>query len=141
MAHPGGRPTKYKPEYCDMIIDYFSRPPQRVEYKRTYNPDGSIRSEEPIILGTQYPTYEGFAQTLGVDRKTVERWTDEHKEFCLAYTRAREIQLNILHINGLGGQYNSQYAQFVAKNCHGYKDKTDLSVEQSGPFEVKITVD
>ena len=24
--HPGGRPTKYKPEYCQAIIEYFKDP-------------------------------------------------------------------------------------------------------------------
>ena len=141
MAHPGGRPTKYRPEYCEEIIEYFERPPQRIEYKREYNHDGSIKKEEPITLGAEFPSLAGFAAKIGVDKLTLLRWKDEHKEFCSAYTRAKEIQENIWLINGMGGQYNSQFAQFFGKNCLGYKDKQDITIDQDKPFEVKITVD
>ncbi len=128
---PGeGRPSKYKPEYCDMIIQYFDKPPQQVVYKETYYSDGTLKSREPIVLGAQLPTYQGFAHSIGVDAATLRRWgSDESKpEFCAAYARARELQEHILVVNAIGGQYNSQFAQFYAKNNLGYKDKTEQEV-------------
>lgn len=136
-----GRPTKYDPAYCEEIIKYFDKPPQKIEYKREYNNDGSIRKEEPIILGNDFPSLAGFAAFIGVNQDTIFEWAKVHKDFSEAISRAKAIQENIWLINGLSGQYNSQFAQFFGKNCLGYKDKTDVSVEQSGPFEVKITVD
>ena len=123
-----GRPSKYKPEYCDAIIDYFDRPPQRVEYKRTYNADGSVKTEEPIIFGEQIPTLQGFAHTVDTTAKTLWEWADKYPEFGKAYARAKELQEHILVINAMGGQYNSQFAQFFAKNNLGYKDKTEQEV-------------
>ena len=138
MAHPGGRPSKYRKEYCDMIIEYFNRQPQETLYKRTYYDNGLIKSEEPYIIGVQFPTFQGFADSIDVNVDTLYEWGRAHNEFSVAITRARELQEKIWLINGMGGQYNSQFAQFFGRNCLGYKDKTSINVEQESPFEVKI---
>lgn len=124
-----GRPTKYRPEYCEQIIEYFDRPPQQVVYRETYYTDGSVKSRDPVILGEQIPTYQGFAHKIGTTAKALWQWKDKYPEFGKAYARAKELQEHILVVNALGGQYNSQFAQFYAKNNLGYKDKmeTELS--------------
>lgn len=126
---PGeGRPTKYKEEYCQRIIAYFDRPPQQTVYKRTFYADGGVKSEEPIVLGEQLPTFQGFAHEIGVAVPTLLEWCDEHPEFSKAYARAKELQERIWLVNGMGGQYNAQFAQFFGKNCLGYKDKTEQDI-------------
>lgn len=53
MAHPGGRPTLYKPEYCEQLIHHMS----------------------------QGLSFESFAGVLGVTRATVYNWAKENHEF------------------------------------------------------------
>lgn len=137
MAHAGGRPTTYKQEYCEMIVDYFDVEPITEVAKRTYNKDGTIKSEDPVIIPTPLPTFQGFAHSIGSDVNTMLGWKAEHEEFSVAYARAKALQEKIWLVNGMSGLYNSQFAQFFGKNCLGYKDKTET--EHSG--EVTITVE
>lgn len=122
----GGRPTKYKEDYCQAIIDYFDIPPQQTVYKKTYFSDGTLKSEDPITLPAQFPTLQGFAHSIGVDKDTLLNWGEKHQEFFGALTRAKELQEKIWLVNGMGGQYNAQFAQFFGKNCLGYKDKQEV---------------
>lgn len=137
--HPGGRPTKYKAEYCDSIISYFDLPPQQTTYKRTYYANGQLKSEEPCVLAEQLPTVEGFAHSISVHKDTLYEWASKHKEFSVALARARQLQEKIWLVNAMGGQYNAQFAQFFGKNCLGYKDKSET--ELSGDMGVKVTLD
>ena len=124
-----GRPSKYKPEYCEQIIQYFSVQPQQVDYKETYFADGTLKSKEPITMAQQLPTFQKFADIIGVHIDTLLEWNKEHEEFSLAYARAKQLQESIWLINGMSGLYNSQFAQFFGKNCLGYKDKTEQEVK------------
>ena len=66
----GGAPTKYKKEYCKKIIEYFRIPPTRTEYKEEYFNDGSLKSKVPVIIANEFPTFQGFADTIGVHYDT-----------------------------------------------------------------------
>ena len=61
---PGGRPSKYRPEFCDRVIELGKIGASRVE----------------------------IAYELGVDRKTIDNWSVAHAEFLLALTRAKEAE-------------------------------------------------
>lgn len=114
---------KYKPEYCDMLIDYFSQPSTRIEYKRTYF-KGELSSETPIVIPNEYPTFEMFAAKIGVTRETLLNWCDEYPQFKHYYARAKEIQLGKLTSNAMIGLYNPLYAKFEATNNHGMAEQT-----------------
>ena len=134
MGKKKGRPTKYRKEYCDDIIQYFDIPPQQVVYKQTYYANGTLKSEEPVTLPAQFPTMQGFARMIGVNIDTLHEWRKQYLDFSEAYTRAQELQEKIWLINGMGGLYNAQFAQFFGKNCLGYKDRQE--VEHSGGMTV-----
>ena len=131
MAHAGGRPTKYKKEYCEQIVAYFSAPPQIVAYERTYFADGTLKNERPIVMPAQFPSLYGFAAKIEVNIDSIYEWRDKHSEFSEAIARAQELQHNIWLVNGMSGQYNSQFAQFFGKNCLGYKDKVEADINGS----------
>jgi hypothetical protein len=61
--HPGGRPTDYRPEFCDTAISACAR--------------GATIAE--------------LAEMYGVYRSTIYRWMAEHQEFSDAIRVAREI--------------------------------------------------
>ena len=131
----GGAPTKYKKEYCEMIIKYFKVPPQRAEYKLEYFQNGKLKSQTPIIMANQFPTFQGCADEIGVHIDTLHEWKDKHKEFSEAYMRAKQLQEKIWLVNAMQNLYNPQFAQFFGKNCLGYKDKQEI--EHSGNIKLE----
>lgn len=134
----GGAPTKYKEEYCEKIVEYFRVPPEIVDYKREYYQNGNLKSEYPIVRGNEFPTFQGFADEIGVHIDTLHEWREVHEKFSEAYMRAKQLQEKIWLTNGMNNLYNSQFAQFFGKNCLGYKDKQE--VEQSGEVNSTITI-
>ena len=113
-----GRPPKYKKEYCEGIIEYCR------------GCDG------------EYRTLEGYADAIGVCVDTLHEWRKQHPEFSEAYNRAKNAQKAILIEGGLTGRFNTQFAKFVAINCHGMSEKQDLNIggQDDNNLEVKITV-
>lgn len=136
-----GRPTKFRPEYCEMIIKYFSKKPTRRVTIPHYNPDGSIKWKDFKIIPRDFPTFEGFAEKIGVDDDTLMRWANPEKKekypgFCGAYARAKNMQKKFLMVNGLAGHYNSQFAIFVAKNVTDMRDTKQVDATVNGNLNV-----
>ena len=136
-----GRPSKYKPEYCEDIVKYFEVPPQQVIYKESYFPDGKLKSKDPITLACQLPTLQGYANSIKVHVDTMIEWCKEHKEFSEAYARAKQLQEQIWLINGMSGLYNSQFAQFFGTNCLGYKTKVEQDINANITQTIKPILD
>ena len=134
--HAGGRPTKYKPEYCDMIVDYFRREPVTVLYKKEYNRDGSLKCETPITTATEFPTFQGFADSIDVNDDTLVEWAKVYDGFSASYARAKQLQHQIWLINSMDNRYNSQFAQFFGANCLGYKNKSEITGANGGPIQL-----
>lgn len=117
-----GRPTDYDPKYCQMIIEYFEKPlAQRVNNK---------------VEANDLPQLTAFARSIGVSRGTLFNWKNQFPEFLDAYNTATQLQEEMLVGNSLQNRYNPYFAQFMLKNCHGWKDKQE--VEQT-VNQIKIT--
>ena len=110
--HPGGRPTAYRPEFCDEIVEYF---------ERTTTDDGEAF----------FPQFVGFAHSIGVTRNTLLNWCEVHPEFLSAYQSAKGLQEQALVAHTLAGRFNATFAGLTAKNILGWRDRQDL--EHSGP--------
>ncbi len=124
-----GRPTKYKKEYCDRIIEFFSRPPyEEIEVKH-HNKDGKVIKKEIKRKPNDLPFLFEFAHEIGVSDRTLERWAKKHKEFCRAYKEAKELQKNFLIINGLLGLYKPAFAIFTAKNITDMRNEKSLNLD------------
>ena len=63
--HVGGRPTDYKPEYCELVV--------------SLGKEGAGKAE--------------MASACGVVRQTLDNWMKAHPQFLDAVTRAREESL------------------------------------------------
>lgn len=109
-----GRPSDYKPEYAQMMIEYFDVPPYKTVGKNK------------ITVPNDLPLLSGFAFKIGVHRETLQVWSEKHEEFGHAYKLCKEIQDRNLITNGLRGLY-STFANLVSKNLLDFKDKTDLT--------------
>ena len=114
-ANKGGRPTKYKNEYCDEIIEYF-------------------KNEEPI------GSIAGFAAKIGVCKDTIHEWRDKHQAFSDAYKKAYAFYEHKWLKGSINGDFQVAFSIFMGKNVFGYKDKLDHSLGDSdgGPLKINI---
>lgn len=111
----GNRLTvKYKGEYCEMMLRYFH--------------DDAI-----------YPTFELFADSIGVTNDTLLNWRDKYKHFAAAYDRCKNIQKGRTISGGLTGKYNPQIVKFMAINNFGMAEK--LENDSTVRFDVIVPAD
>lgn len=114
QRHPGGRPSKYEPEYCDRIVSFMD--------------DGySIAS---------------FAAEIGVARSTINKWAENYPEFSEALSRAQarrarwwEDRLRTIARDG-GGPGASTAAIFGIKNAAGEDYREKQEIEHSGGMTI-----
>lgn len=128
FAKGKGRPGKYKKEYADMLIEYFSVPKIVTFRKRKYYTNGKVKEEELITQPPIYPTFEGFAKSIGVTSGTLQNWREIYPSFNEAYERALDMQKDILITNSLGGLYNGNFAKFIASAQFGMAEKTEQKI-------------
>lgn len=108
MKHAGGRPTKYKPEYCDKAIEVMKR--------------GFSK--------------EAVAGHLDITKDTLYRWVKKHKEFSdsikkgLEYSRVFWEELGIEMVTA--GQGNSATWIFNMKNRFHWRDKKETDITTGG---------
>lgn len=128
----GGRPSKYKRQYCEDIIKFFDVEPwQMREVVVTLRSGATV--EKDVRYPARLPTLERFAHSIDVNDDTLVEWAkaaDEdgklkHPEFSAAYARAKALQKDILVENGLQGLYNGPFAIFVAQNFTDMKQKEE----------------
>ena len=109
-----GAPSKYKPEYCQKIIDYFS-----------VDPFETIKDQEGQDTGIyrhKFPTLQRFAHILNVGIPTLHDWAKKHADFSYAMKEAKHLQEAFLSESALYGLVNSPFAIFAAKNIFGWSD-------------------
>jgi len=137
-----GRPTKYDPKYCKMIIDYFNV--EAYTEKQTMTSTNEKTGEEKEYTKTRptdFPTIEWFAASIDVNDSTLEDRSKKYKEFYLAYSKARQLQKKILIINWMNWLYKEWFAKFVAINCFpDMKDKSErnITLELDPEDEAKV---
>ena len=116
--HPGGRPTKYEPRFCDMV-------------------------EEEMAKGFSLTAFAGI---IGVAKSTLNEWMSEHKEFSDAVSRAKSKRLLLwekaamkVAVSG-GGPGTATIIVFGLKNMGGdeWSDKQqhEFSGPDGGPIKV-----
>jgi len=98
-AEPVGRPTDYKPEYCEMLINHMAK---------VYS-------------------FESFAGLIGVSKQTLYDWRKKYKEFLDAHNVGKsKVQLGVekMFKGQATGQMKGSPASLIfwAKNITGMKD-------------------
>lgn len=112
--HPGGRPTLYRPEYCDELVEF---------------------ARKGFSLGA-------FAGQIGVSHQTVKDWKERHPEFLAACERASPARQLHWEEKAIrvgergGGPGTAQIIQFALNNIGGldkgeWRNKQEL--EHTGP--------
>ena len=125
-----GQPTKYKPEYCQQLIDYFSIDPTKITEDETVS---SADGDKLIArrMPQRMPWLEGFARKIGVHRNTLRDWCDLHPEFAEAYETAKDLQREFIVDVALSGAAPASFAIFTMKNVCGWRDERDLKLKKA----------
>lgn len=128
---PRGRPTLFKEEFADQLIDYFNI--EAYTEKVELNKDGN-----PVIIkvANKFPTLARFATMIGVTRETLHDWATskndqgelKYADFSYAYKRAKDYQESILVEGTMNGVFNAPFSIFTAKNVLGWRDKTEQEI-------------
>lgn len=150
MTHPiqqvkkGGRPTKYKPEFCQQLIDFFDTEPFTTIDIIHYQKDGKTKSwVDKKRVPNKLPTLIDFAKFISVAVRTVYGWIDKEstsyqKEFLQTLEVAREIRKWFIVQNGLCGLWNPLFAKFVSINVTDMRDKKEVELPDLANFASMI---
>jgi len=97
---PFGRPTLYKPEYCEQIVEF----------------------------GKRGETFVCFAAEIGVCRDTISEWAAKYQDFSLALKQAKicaETYFIRLGTKACGGDQTLNFTaiKFFLAAAHGWRDK------------------
>ena len=103
--HPGGRPTKYKPEYAtkEFINNYIE-----------------FRKGSGLLVSLC-----GLAVYLSVCEDTLQEWKHVHPEFSVALGIVKQESKDMLMNKGLDSSYNSTIAKLILSSNHGMAEKSE----------------
>jgi hypothetical protein len=135
---PVGRPTKYKPEYCDELIEFFDKAPTKIIKKKAFVSGVMMEIDQEVPI---HPIFLcDFAKKLNVTTSTLWEWGQEHPEFSNALLRIKELQEKLYLTNGTLGHYTPYLVSLVLRNKHGYQEKVqnEISGKDGAPIEVKF---
>ncbi len=126
-----GRPSKYLPEYCDQLVEFYNQP-STFERIRTITTKAGTVIEETFEAPNKPRHVVDFCDSIGIRIATFYEWITEHVEFSEAYAHAKTyLERNIVD-NALLSNYNPGFAGLVSKNWLGWKDKTEVDQKITG---------
>ena len=105
VKRPVGRPSKYRPEYCDMLVEHMA--------------EGASMTS--------------FAAEIDVSRETISEWSRVHPEFSVAVKKGKAKCAawweRLGRTGAMGGEVNPTLVIFGLKNMAGddWRDKQELA--------------
>ena len=117
MSNPLGRPTKYRPEMCERVIELMK--------------DGCSLVE--------------VAADLGVDRDSLYEWRRVYPDFSDTIKRGVALSNSWWERNGRVNLENKDFSATLwymnMKNRFGWKDKTEITGDDGSPMQHKIELE
>lgn len=119
-----GRPTKYKPEFCDTVVE----------------------------LGALGKSKAQMAAAMGCSRMSIDEWCKEHKEFSDAIARARDLAMAWWEDQGQLGMWQSPEGERLnpqlwsrsmsARFPDDYREnnKVELTGANGGPVQTQVLI-
>jgi len=110
----GGRPSKYKPEYCNTVVELMS--------------EGASKTE--------------VAAYIGVVKSTIYEWEKNHDEFSNAIKKGEELSEAWWERHGRMQLENPKFNHVLwymnMKNRFGWRDKQELTGVDGEPITIRI---
>lgn len=109
-----GRPSSYKPEYCEMVIEHMKQ-------------GLSIRS---------------FCAVVDIHEDTAYEWIKVHPDFSEAVKKGRQQQIAFFEKTGIAAahgkipNFNAAAYIWLSKNMIGWRDKVELSGDENKPIHI-----
>lgn len=130
-----GRPSNYRPIFCEKIIEYFDQPLYVTLATERMSASGAVKIVNERVANDM-PTLEGFAVDIcKVSPCKLTEWAKKHEDFRKAMKEAKAYQKKFLFNHSINGNYNASFAKFFAINCLGMKETSH--VESKNEHEVK----
>jgi transposase-like protein len=112
---PTGRPTKYKKEYCKVVIDLMSQ--------------GASKTE--------------VAAELGVVKQTLYTWAKQHPDLMDAIKKGEQLSNAWWERHGRAQLENPKFNHVLwymnMKNRFGWADKQEITGKGGGKIEINIS--
>lgn len=122
-----GCPVKYRPEYCDALVAYFTRDSWDISY--------DAKGTGKVLPTEKLPTLVRWARDIGVGMRTVRDWVHRYPEFAQAHEIAMELQKSYIMECG-GITMNSAFAMFMLRCNHGMQEpKREEDEQEDGPIQ------
>lgn len=117
MARPkNGRPTKYKKEYPQLVLEYI---------KECQN-----KEELPFVVE--------FAHRIGVNKDTIYQWCKINKGFSDSIRVLNEASELMLVKSGIKRKYDPSFARFILAANHGYVETSKQINEGQQPVTIQV---
>jgi len=117
---PAGQPTKYKPEYCALLIEHMKK-------------------------GL---SYECFGAVVGTCKQTIYNWEKDNPEFLDAKNKGRQLSQMFWEsifveniITDKGTNFNTTGWIFNMKNRFNWRDKQEISGDEEKPLKLCYNLD
>lgn len=138
---------KYDESFADQLIEFFSQPLTRTEYKRSYYQNGQVKDEFPVEITVDFPTMGLFARSINVSVSALKAWAGiteggkyRHDRFASAYARVKEWAGGMMESGALSGKLDANMAKFVLTNDYGKQDKQVIDTRVSGVDEKDLAL-
>ena len=117
---PVGRPSKYRPEYCEMLVQHMS-------------------------MGMTFTSFAGHPE-IRVCRDTLYEWEKVHPEFSDARKRGIAASEHFFLEAGFSSMFDKQNFNttiwyMMMKNIHGWKDKQETTLEAGKSITLNYNLD
>lgn len=132
---PFGRPTKYKENYPEVLVDWFERPD--FEYEDQEVASAGVVKTIRVKVPTKFPSVEGFCRHLKISKVTFHKWVKKYPLFMNALSKCKAIQQDHLVNHALNGTFHAGFAKFLMINLTEYKDKVETVNENK---EIKVVL-
>jgi len=115
VKRPVGRPTLYKPEYCERVIE----------------------------LGREGHSFTAIAVLLGYDKATLIDWKAKHEDFATSLTRAKELEQLWWEEAGRRALFADKFQSVVWKTSMAarfrddYTERKEMTGANGGPIQLQ----
>lgn len=126
-----GRPSDYRPEYAEKMIQYF-------ENANAWVINYTDKGNAQVIPKDCQPSFIKFARLCGIRRFQLLRWAKAHPEFAEAYAICKELQQEFICQAAGVGLMPSAWAIFQMRANHGITDQPRDEVAEDDDTDVEV---